>query len=105
MRERVAVIDFETTGLSPNTGARATEIAGVIVEDGEIVDQFQSLMNSDASISPFIESYTGISNEMVRKAPKAEKVMREFSQFIGKLPLIAHNASFDRNSSLPNWSG
>ena len=37
----VAVIDFETTGLSPNEGARATEVAAVILKDGEVVDRYQ----------------------------------------------------------------
>ena len=37
----VAVIDFETTGLSPNESARATEVAAVILKDGEVVDHYQ----------------------------------------------------------------
>ncbi|NAT40438.1 DNA polymerase III subunit epsilon, partial [Pseudomonas syringae pv. actinidifoliorum] len=40
MLERVAVIDFETTGISPNPGCRATEIAVVIMEQGRIVERF-----------------------------------------------------------------
>lgn len=48
--EIVAVIDFETTGLSPAQGDRATEIAAVIVEDGKVVDRYQSLMNAGVRI-------------------------------------------------------
>ena len=92
----VAVIDFETTGLSPGMGDRATEIAVVIVEGDRVVDRFQSLMNAGVRISAFIEAYTGISNEMIRTAPPAEKVMAEASRFVDGRPMVAHNASFDR---------
>ncbi|MBF0099116.1 MAG: hypothetical protein HQL76_18015 [Magnetococcales bacterium] len=44
--ETLAIIDFETTGLSPSEGARATEIAAIVMEDGRIVRQYQSLMNA-----------------------------------------------------------
>ncbi len=93
--EQVAIIDFETTGLSPNQGARATEIGVVILSSGKIVDRFQSLMNSGAYVSAEITALTGISNQMLKNAPSADKVMREVSRFVGNTPLIAHNASFD----------
>jgi len=93
--DTVAVIDFETTGLSPAMGDRATEVGVVIVEDGKIVDRYQSLMNAGAHIPPFIEALTGISNAMIRKAPPAAEVMRALAEFIGDVPLVAHNASFD----------
>ena len=92
----VAVIDFETTGLSPAMGDRATEIAVVIVEGDQVVDRFQSLMNAGVRISSFIEAYTGISNEMIRTAPPAATVMAEASRFVDGRPMAAHNASFDR---------
>jgi DNA polymerase-3 subunit epsilon len=93
---RIAVIDFETTGLSPGMGDRATEIGIVLVEGDTVVDRFQSLMNAGVRISSFIEAYTGISNEMVARAPKAAQVMAEASRFVGSRPMVAHNASFDR---------
>jgi DNA polymerase-3 subunit epsilon len=93
--EVVAVIDFETTGLSPAQGDRATEIAAVILHDGKVVDRYQSLMNAGVRIPAFIEALTGISNAMIRSAPAATDVMREVSAFIGDYPLVAHNASFD----------
>lgn len=94
--ETLAVIDFETTGMSPGHGDRATEIAAVLVRDGRIVGHYQSLMNTGAYIPPFIEELTGISNDMVRQAPPAAEVMREVAEFVGGHPLVAHNASFDR---------
>jgi DNA polymerase-3 subunit epsilon len=93
--EIVAVIDFETTGLSPAQGDRATEIGVVILQDCRVVDRYQSLMNAGLRIPAFIESLTGISDAMIRKAPKAEVVMREVAAFVGTYPLVAHNASFD----------
>ena len=56
--DSIAVIDFETTGLSPAMGDRATEVAVVIVKEGKIVDHYQSLMNTGAYIPAFIEELT-----------------------------------------------
>ena len=94
--ETVAVIDFETTGISPGQGARATEIAAVLVQDGQIVGRFQSLMNAGVWVSPFITQLTGISNAMVQSAPPARAVMHEVMRFTRGCPLVAHNAAFDR---------
>ena len=96
LMETIAVIDFETTGLWPDAGARATEIAVVLVREGRIVDRYQSLMNARVPIPYFITQLTGISNAMVRRAPPAAEVMRQAAEFIGDCPLIAHNAAFDR---------
>jgi DNA polymerase III subunit epsilon len=94
--ETIAVIDFETTGISPGQGARATEIAAVLVQGGQIVGRFQSLMNSGAWVPPFIEQLTGISNHMLQTAPPARAVMHEVARFTKGCPLVAHNAAFDR---------
>lgn len=93
----VVIIDFETTGLSPREGDRATEVAAVVVAEGRIVDRFQSLMNGGRSIPSFIQQLTGITNRMIQTAPKSETVMRQLHDFIAGRPLVAHNASFDRN--------
>ncbi|MBU1330767.1 MAG: 3'-5' exonuclease [Gammaproteobacteria bacterium] len=92
----IAVIDFETTGMSPAQNARATEIGVAIIEQGQIVARYQSLMNSGAWVPPFIEQLTGISNAMLRDAPPAAQVMHEVADFVGDLPLLAHNAAFDQ---------
>ena len=92
----VAVIDFETTGLSPVMGARATEIAIVLLEGDEVVDRYQSLMNAGVRISGFIETFTGISNAMIATAPAASHVMADACRFVAGRPMAAHNASFDR---------
>ncbi|MDG3086194.1 3'-5' exonuclease [Vibrio hannami] len=92
----VIVLDFETTGLSPNMGDRAIEIGAVKLVDGEVTDTFQQLMNPGFRVSSFIEGYTGITNNMLRNAPSCEEVMTEFAGFIGDSALVAHNASFDK---------
>ena len=92
----IAVIDFETTGLSPAMGDRATEVAIVLVEGGRVVDRFQSLINTGIHIPAFITSLTGISNAMLATAPNAARVMAEASRFVGNTPMVAHNAAFDR---------
>ena len=92
----IAVIDFETTGISPNMGDRATEVAIVLLEDGQVVDRFQSLMNAGVRINSFITQLTGITNEMVQAAPPAEQVMLEAARFVAGRPMAAHNAAFDK---------
>ena len=96
MSSAIAVIDFETTGMTPGQGARATEVAIVLLEAGQVVDRFQSLMRTGVHIPSFITQLTGISNAMVATAPAAEEVMRDAARFVGAAPMVAHNAAFDR---------
>lgn len=96
MTERIAIIDFETTGMSPAHGARAAEIGIVLIEGGQIVDRFQSLMNAGQHMPWNITQLTGISNAMLQAAPAAATVMRDAATFVGNTPMVAHNASFDR---------
>ncbi|KVR68444.1 3'-5' exonuclease [Burkholderia cepacia] len=94
--QTVAVLDFETTGLSPNLGDRATEIAVILLRDGHVVDRFQSLMNAGRRIPSDVVALTGITNEMIASAPPASKVMKEAAAFVGKHAVVAHNAGFDK---------
>ena len=103
----LVVLDFETTGLSPNNGDRAIEIGAVRLEQGIVTDKFQALMNPGFRISNFIEQYTGISNGMLAKATSCDSVMSQFCDFIGDDNLLAHNAAFDQkflNAELNNIS-
>jgi len=94
--DTVIVLDFETTGLSPDYGDRAIEIGAVRIENGEAVERFQALMNPGRRIDSFIEGYTGITNGMLKDAPPCKEVMHEFADFINGYNLVAHNASFDK---------
>jgi DNA polymerase-3 subunit epsilon len=91
-----AVIDFETSGLSANQGDRAIEVGVAIMEGNNLADTYQSLMNSGVNISYVISTLTGISQGMIDNAPPIANVMGEVYKFVGDLPLVAHNASFDR---------
>lgn len=90
------VLDYETTGLSPDQGDRGIEIGAVLLENGKVSDRFQRLMNPGFRVSGFIENYTGISNTMLRSAGSCESATRDFAEFIADHNLVAHNASFDR---------
>ena len=95
MAAPIAVIDFETTGMAPAQGARATEVGIVLMEGEQVVDRFGSLMRTGVPIPPFIEQLTGISNAMLATAPPAGGVMRGAGRFVGSAPMVAHNAAFD----------
>jgi len=92
----LVILDFETTGLSPNMGDRAIEIGAVRLLNGKVVDSFQELMNPGFRISSFIEEYTGITNSMLTTAAPCDEVMHRFADFIADDNLVAHNASFDK---------
>ena len=94
--DTLVVLDFETTGLSPDYGDRAIEIGAVRIENGKVKERFQGLMNPGHRIDSFIEDYTGITNTMLKDAPSCEEVMTEFADFIDGQNLVAHNASFDK---------
>ena len=91
----IVMLDFETTGLSPESGDRITEVAALRIAGGEIVDRYVSLVNCGVRIPPFITSLTGISQQMVDSAPPATEVVPALIEFIGGDVLAAHNASFD----------
>jgi len=93
---RYAVLDFETNGLMPDQGGRALEVAAVLLQDGQIVDSWQSLINPGVRVPGFITSLTGITPAMIRGAPPPEHAMAEVAEFVGDASIVAHNASFDR---------
>lgn len=92
---RLVVFDFETTGLNPDCGARVIEVGAVKLERGEIAARFQSLVHPGRPVSRFISELTGITNQMLKGAPKAAEVFPRFLDFVGDAPLVAHNARFD----------
>lgn len=94
--DTLVVLDFETTGLSPDLGDRAIEIGAVLIREGELAERFQALMNPGFAVSNFIADYTGITNDMLADAPPCQDVMRAFARFLGNHAVVAHNASFDR---------
>ncbi|MFZ6848431.1 DUF1653 domain-containing protein [Undibacterium sp. RuRC25W] len=91
----IVMIDFETSGMSPEQGGRVTEVAALRIVGGEIADRFVSLINCDVHIPYYITELTGITQQMVDNAPPVSEVIPELVQFIGSDTLAAHNASFD----------
>jgi len=88
------VFDLETTG-AKTPPCRVTEIGAYRVRNGEIVGEFHSLVNPEVPIPFFITLLTGITDEMVRDAPKFAEVADAFLKFIDDSVLVAHNAGFD----------
>lgn len=88
------VVDLETTGGSPQDSA-ITEIGAVKVRGGEVLGEFQTLVNPHLPIPPFIQALTGITTAMVRDAPRIESALPAFLEFARGSVLVAHNAGFD----------
>jgi DNA polymerase-3 subunit epsilon len=91
----IVMLDFETTGLSPEAGDRITEVAALRIVGGEIRERYVSLVNCGVRIPSFITQLTGITQQMVDTAPPSQQVVAELLDFIGGDMLAAHNASFD----------
>lgn len=91
---RLAFIDIETTGARA-TQDRITEIAIKIVENGEVICEWQSLVDPEMSIPPFIQSLTGINNELVKGAPVFKSLADKIDEFTQDTVFVAHNARFD----------
>ena len=72
-----------------------TEIGAVKVRGGEVLGEFQTLVNPRTQIPPFIAVLTGISNSMVADAPPIESALPAFLEFAAGTILVAHNAPFD----------
>jgi DNA polymerase-3 subunit epsilon len=88
------VVDLETTGGSPGACA-ITEIGAVKVRGGEVLGTFQTLVNPDQLIPPFIAVLTGITQGMVASAPRIDSALAAFLDFARDTVLVAHNAPFD----------
>ncbi|MGI8614144.1 MAG: DEDD exonuclease domain-containing protein [Nocardioidaceae bacterium] len=89
------VVDLETTGGSPAGGSMVTEFGAVKVRGGEVVGEFQTLVNPHTAIPAFIAVLTGITDTMVADCPGIETVLPAFLEFAHGCVLVAHNAPFD----------
>lgn len=93
-----AVLDLETSGGSPNSGAGITEIGVVKVRGGKVLGTFQSFVDPGHSLPPFITQLTGITDEMLFSAPFIDEVLPTLFEFLGSTDetvLVAHNSPFD----------
>ena len=89
------VVDVETTGGRAYYGDRITEIAAVVVKNGEIVELFETLVNPERPIPPFVTRLTNITWDMVRRAPTFDRVAPDVVRVLEGNVFVAHNAMFD----------
>ena len=93
-----AVIDLETSGGSPRSGAGITEIGVVKVRGGVVLGTFQSFVDPGHSLPAFITQLTGITDDMLISAPFIDEILPTLFQFLGppeETVLVAHNSPFD----------
>lgn len=88
------VVDIESTGLNV-TEDKIIEIGAVKIKNGEVVSQFQVLINPKESISQKSVELTGITDEMVKDCYTLDKVYPDFYKYVSGSVFIAHNADFD----------
>lgn len=88
------VFDLETTGAKAPP-CRITEIGAYRVRNGNVAEEFHTLVNPQTPIPPFITGLTGINDDMVREAPLFSDIANDLLEFIGDAVLVAHNARFD----------
>ena len=89
-----AIVDIETTGGQPSANA-ITEIA-VYISDGEkILQKFETLVNPEIPIPSYIQSFTGITQNMVEDAPTFNQIAPELYQLLDGKIFVAHNVNFD----------
>jgi len=96
IKESFVIVDIETTGLS-RYRHKITEISAIKFKDGEIIDEFTTLVNPETKIPSFITKLTGITNEMVKDSPKIHQIIQDFHNFTKDSHFVAHNATFDYN--------
>lgn len=89
-------IDIETTGLDAKFDS-ILEIGAIRINNGKIINSFESLCYCEDGVSDFITNLTGITNEMIMNAPQLEMVLKNFLTFIGDDILVGHNVNFDIN--------
>lgn len=93
---KFAITDIETTG-NGIKGNRITEICVIIVQDGKVINEYSSLVNPSQEIPLYIESLTGINDEMVRNAPQFSEIADEVEKITKDCVFVAHNVNFDYN--------
>ncbi|MDJ0753294.1 MAG: helicase C-terminal domain-containing protein [Ardenticatenaceae bacterium] len=88
------IVDLETTGLDARRNS-ILEFAGLVLEDGEVIDEFETLLRPQDKISAEITEITGITPEMVEDAPSLFAVRARIRRLLSDYPLVGHNVGFD----------
>lgn len=100
-----AILDTETTGLSPAMGAKLCELAILFVRDGKPVGEYQTLINPGVPIDPGAQRIHGISDEMVSDKPKFRQIAQEVRALLSDKVMVCHNLSFDKRFMEAEFKG
>ena len=91
-----SVVDIETTG-NGYKGQKITEISVLVFDGKKIINEFTSLVNPEQNIPAFITNLTGITDVMVRSAPKFYEIAKKVEEITKDTVFVAHNVNFDYN--------
>lgn len=92
---KFAVLDTETTGLSPAGGGKICEIAISVSRNGKKLEEFCTLLNPQIPMHPDVIAVHGITNDMVKDAPVFADIVPQLLDLLEGCVLVAHNAEFD----------
>ncbi len=95
LEQTYVVFDFETTGFNAGGTDSIIEAGAVKIHNGEIIDRFDELINPGRPLPSKITEITHITDAMLVDKDNEENAMRRFIDWIGDLPMVAHNAKFD----------
>ncbi len=90
----LVAVDLETTGLSPLVD-KIIEIAAVKITEAGEISTYHQLINPLIEIPEFTIQFHGLTNDHLKLSPTIKKPLREFWDFVGRYPMIAHNSTFD----------
>ena len=94
LEQTSVAIDLETTGLRPESDA-ILEVGAVRFLGDEVLDTYQTFVNPGRDIPEFVQRYTGITPQDIRRAPSFPKIRDELARFIGRDPIVGHSVNFD----------
>lgn len=92
---KFVIFDLETTGFNAYGSDSIIEIGAVKIDNGEVIDRFDELINPGVKLRDVIVNLTNITDEMLKDKETEEVVFKRFMEWVGDLPMIAHNAPFD----------
>ena len=95
VKRKYAVVDLEATSASSN--AKIIQIGIVIIQDGQIVETYETYVNPHEELDEHIRQLTGITNQQLKKAPDFSQVARQVYELIEDAVFVAHNVKFDAN--------
>ncbi|MFI5212412.1 MAG: exonuclease domain-containing protein [Candidatus Saccharimonadales bacterium] len=94
LSQPIVCVDIETTGMNYVNG-HVIEVAAIRIENGEIVDSFNSLINPGVEVPYFITKLTGIKTADVGDAPTFADIATQLFEIMNGALFVAHNVRFD----------